>query len=265
MQQLTVDDMKAIELDIMDEIDRVCQAHGVQYFLGYGSLLGAVRHGGFIPWDDDMDIIMMRDQYELLMQHFNEWRTTDRFKLVSYRDKSSIYQFAKIVDTTTVIYENFVGKKAATGVWVDVFPLERFSEQVVGLLGQHERAGLLRSFAVTDPSTGTNGFVKLVKHIVCPYVKHNDLYELAKRLDDIALRMNEAGCGSSRVIDVLGEGKREKTFPVKLFEPIRMKFEDREYFAPAGYEEDLTIEYGDWRTPPAENARPVHVMEAYRL
>ncbi|WP_297150634.1 LicD family protein, partial [uncultured Ellagibacter sp.] len=102
MERLSVDDMKAIELDIMDEIDRVCAAHGVEYFLGYGTLLGAVRHGGFIPWDDDMDIIMMRDQYELLMDHFNEWRTSERFKLVSYRDKSSIYQFAKIVDTTTV-------------------------------------------------------------------------------------------------------------------------------------------------------------------
>ena len=126
MEPLTVDDVKLIELEIMDEIDRVCNEHGVQYFLGYGTLLGAVRHGGFIPWDDDMDIVMMRDQYELLMSHFNEWRTTDRFKLVSYRDGSSIYQFAKIVDTTTVFYEKFVGKDAATGVWVDVIPLENY-------------------------------------------------------------------------------------------------------------------------------------------
>lgn len=118
MEPLTVDDVKLIELEIMDEIDRVCNEHGVQYFLGYGTLLGAVRHGGFIPWDDDMDIVMMRDQYELLMSHFNEWRTTDRFKLVSYRDGSSIYQFAKIVDTTTVFYEKFVGKDASYGVWV---------------------------------------------------------------------------------------------------------------------------------------------------
>ena len=266
MERLTIDDMKSIELEIMDEIDRVCQAHGVQYFLGYGSLLGAVRHGGFIPWDDDMDIVMMRDQYELLMANFNEWRTTERFKLVSYRDKSSIYQFAKIIDTTTVIYENFVGKKAATGVWVDVFPLEHFSEQQgSALLRQHQRTGLLRSFAVADPSVGTNAFVKLVKRIVCPFVKNKDLYELAERLDRIALRMDEADSASTCVIDVLGEGKPEITFSKDLFEPIRLPFEDREYFAPSGFEEYISIQYGDWRTPPAENARPVHVMEAYRL
>mgnify|MGYP000811964522 CR=1 FL=1 len=59
MEPLTVDDVKLIELEIMDEIDRVCNEHGVQYFLGYGTLLGAVRHGGFIPWDDDMDIVCL--------------------------------------------------------------------------------------------------------------------------------------------------------------------------------------------------------------
>ena len=68
-----------------------------------------------------MDIVMMRDQYELLMSHFNEWRTTDRFKLVSYRDGSSIYQFAKIVDTTTVFYE-ICRKDAATGFGSMLFP-----------------------------------------------------------------------------------------------------------------------------------------------
>ena len=110
MDPLSIEDMKLIELDIMDEIDCVCAAHGVEYFMGYGTLLGAMRHGGFIPWDDDMDIVMMRDQYELLMDNFNDWRTSERFKLVSYRDGSSIYQFAKIVDTTTNVYDNFVGK-----------------------------------------------------------------------------------------------------------------------------------------------------------
>ena len=222
MERLSVDDMKAIELDIMDEIDRVCAAHGVEYFLGYGTLLGAVRHGGFIPWDDDMDIVMMRDQYELLMDHFNEWRTSERFKLVSYRDKSSIYQFAKIVDTTTIIYENFVGKKAATGVWVDIFPLDNFDPACAGLLKKHSRVGLWRSFAVAD------------------------LYKLAAKLDGIAREVNEGA--SDRVIDVLGEGNLSKSYPKSLFKPVRVKFADRE-----------------WRTPPAESDRAVHVMEAYRL
>lgn len=261
-KSLTIDEMKGIELEIMDELDAVCKAHGVQYFLGYGSLLGAVRHGGFIPWDDDMDVVMMRDQYEILMEHFNEWRSSDRFQLVSYRDKSSIYQFAKIVDATTIVYENFVGRKYATGVWVDLFPLEDFSQEGAKLRGEYRRVGLLRSFAVADPSVGSSGFVKLAKRVVCPLAKRKDPYELAARLDDIAQRIGRESADA--VTDVLGEDGK-KVFPKSLFEPIRMKFEDREYDAPAGYEEYLSLQYGDWRTPPPSEQRLVHVMEAYRL
>lgn len=210
-----------------------------------------------------MDIVMMRDQYELLMDHFNEWRTSERFKLVSYRDKSSIYQFAKIVDTTTIIYENFVGKKAATGVWVDIFPLDNFDPACAGLLKKHARVGLWRSFAVADPTVGSSAVVRLAKKIVCPFAKGSDLYKLAEKLDGIAREVNKGA--SDRVIDILGEGNPNKTYPKSLFKPVRVKFEDREYTAPAGAEEFLAIEYGDWRTPPAESDRAVHVMEAYRL
>ena len=70
-----MNDLKAVqqrlwetELDILDVIDKVCAEHGIRYSLGYGSLLGAVRHGGFIPWDDDLDIMMPREDYERLIQ-----------------------------------------------------------------------------------------------------------------------------------------------------------------------------------------------------
>ncbi len=120
------------------------------------------------PWDDDMDIVMMRDQYELLMEHFNEWRTTERFKLVSYRDKSSIYQFAKNSGYYHGRLRDFCGeKKASTGVWVDIFPWNITAINHF-LLKKHRRVGLVRSFAVTDPTTGSNVLIKLIKHMVCP-------------------------------------------------------------------------------------------------
>lgn len=266
MRPLSVDDIKMIELDIMDEIDRVCMAHGIEYFLAYGSLLGAVRHGGFIPWDDDMDLVMLRDQYEMLMEHFNEWRSSERFKLVSYRDGSSIYQFAKIVDTTTVVYENFVGKKAATGVWVDIFPLEYFdSSKAASLLRRYSWVSLLRSFAVADPSVGSSSFIKLVKHIVCPVAKKKDPYRLAKQLDEIAIKVNESCSGSGYVINVTDGGDASKIHPRDRFAPVRLSFEGRKYCAPADFEDYLETEYGDWQTPPPEHERLVHVMEAYQL
>ena len=81
MERLTIDDMKEIQLELMDELDRVCREQGITYFLAYGSLLGAVRHGGFIPWDDDMDVVMLRADYERLIAGFDEWKSSDRFSL----------------------------------------------------------------------------------------------------------------------------------------------------------------------------------------
>ena len=83
MQPLSTDDMKQIELGIMDEIDAICREHDLRYYLAYGSLLGAMRHGGFIPWDDDMDIVMPRKDYEKLLGNFDLLRHNDKYVVSS--------------------------------------------------------------------------------------------------------------------------------------------------------------------------------------
>ena len=95
LEKLSLEEMRQIELDIARDIDRVCRENDIEYVLGYGSCLGAIRHGGFIPWDDDMDIVMLRPDYERFLTVFNECRRDDRFKLVSYRDKSAPCAVAK--------------------------------------------------------------------------------------------------------------------------------------------------------------------------
>ena len=65
---LTLDDIKRLQLDMLKAVARVCDRHGLRYFLAYGTLLGAVRHGGFIPWDDDIDIILPRPDYDRLVE-----------------------------------------------------------------------------------------------------------------------------------------------------------------------------------------------------
>ena len=101
--RLTLDDMKRIELDIMIEIDRVCRENGISYVLMYGTLLGAHRHGGFIPWDDDIDICMYRDDYERFLEVFPQTQDSGKFDVVNYRNGKGIYPFTKVVDTTTVM------------------------------------------------------------------------------------------------------------------------------------------------------------------
>lgn len=264
MERISIEEMKAIELDLMDEFDRICREQGIPYFLAYGSLLGAARHGGFIPWDDDMDVMMLREDYERFIEGFPAWKSEDRYDLASYRDGKSIYAFTKMVDSTTCVLENFVDKGIATGVWIDIFPLDDIDEGCAAALRRNSRLALMRSFIVADPSVGSNGLVKLAKRVVCPIVSHLDPLSYARRIDENA-RDACAGRAADRVADIIGEGRMNVTFSKDLFEPIEMEFEGRSYLAPAGYEEFLTTQYGDWRTPPPESARDIHVCEAYRL
>lgn len=259
--------MKQIELELMDELDRICRSQGITYFIAYGSLLGAARHGGFIPWDDDMDVVMLRDDYERLMVGFDEWRQSDRFKMISYRDGESIFQFAKLTDSTTRVMENFIEKSRSNGVWIDIFPLDYVDPSDTAkfnkVFARNARWGLLRNFIVTDMHTGTNGFIKLIKKIVCPFVKGFDPKVYAKKMDDNARYAWQKP--TSLVADIVADGRKGMLYPIELFKPIDMPFEDRTYLAPAGYERYLSIQYGDWQTPPPEDARLVHTFEAYRL
>lgn len=140
MRAMTLEEMKAVELEIMDEIDAICRQHGLTYFLGYGSVLGAVRHGGFIPWDDDMDVIMPRDDYEQLIAHFDKWRTSKNYALTFCRNDTSVYQFVKIIDTRTSVKERYVSASYKTGVWVDIFPLDGIPKDTKRVFRRNARA-----------------------------------------------------------------------------------------------------------------------------
>ena len=110
-------------LDILISFQQVCEKQGLKYYMVDGSLLGAMRHKGFIPWDDDMDIAMPRDDYERLIQHSKEW-LPEPLEFVCYEnDPKYPLHFGKIQDASTTLIERphlyYLG-----GVYVDVFPID---------------------------------------------------------------------------------------------------------------------------------------------
>lgn len=122
----TIYKMQMRMLEILEEIDKICSRHGIPYWLSGGSMLGAVRHQGFIPWDDDLDIEMLRPDFERLMkilpdelpEHLAlQWHTTD---------KNYFFQFAKVRDRNSQLFERNGYDKVFKehGIWVDIFPLE---------------------------------------------------------------------------------------------------------------------------------------------
>jgi len=119
-------DIRTLQLRILHNllaVDRVCHEHNLRYYIVAGSLLGAVRHGGFIPWDDDLDIAMPRPDYDLLVAHAKEWLPAPYEMICMESDLTYPFPFGKIQDTSTTLVER-AHIRYTGGIYIDVFPLD---------------------------------------------------------------------------------------------------------------------------------------------
>ena len=121
MYPITVNDIKKIQVEILSDVHDFCVKHEITYCLAYGTLIGCIRHKGFIPWDDDIDIVMPRPDYNIFIKHYK----SPRYNLhcLEY-DKTYPYLFAKISDKRTRWDEHVRYKVQQLGVYIDVFPVE---------------------------------------------------------------------------------------------------------------------------------------------
>ena len=271
MTQLEARQVKAIELDILSELDRVCRDHQLSYALAYGTLIGALRHRGFIPWDDDIDVYMPRDDYEKLYRLWQEGALGEHYALASYRDRTSINSYCKLVDTRTRAVESFLDESAGTlGLWVDIFPLERVDvtdPHVHRAARKEHRLVWWKYIAASNPRYATSAARRAIKYLLYPITRFANLYAISRRQDETA-----QGCHRSQVSEEDNERwvllvddvmSRNIIRPDELFPTRTASFEGRRFAIPAQAEKILRDYYGDWqRIPPEDQRPPAHVRSA---
>ena len=129
MQQITdIKELRSLQMGILDDVDRFCNTHHLRYSLSSGTLIGAVRHGGYIPWDDDIDIYMPREDYERFLASYADQE--GRYRVLDPNKESHYYYtFAKVVDQRTRMVEKET-KGYEIGVYIDVFPVDYVTDDM---------------------------------------------------------------------------------------------------------------------------------------
>ncbi len=241
-------------LEMLIAIDKICRNHNIPYWLDWGTLLGAVRHGGFIPWDDDVDISMMKEDYDRFLTIAPK-ELPEQFVVQNTKtEKYYPMPFTKIVDVksksidSTDIYAQ--SKRKHKGLWIDIFPVIRgnvhLRQWLDPLFGR-----CFRRVHHYEPFC----FSVLVAYILFPFAW------LAKQL----MRFCILFCDKNLRMDVFGvpggrEAKCQKYYDD--FIPTKeIMFENALFPIPNHYKKVLTDYYGDYMQIPPEDKRKTHIID----
>ena len=269
MRKMTVKEIQEVNLGILKHIDAFCKSRGLRYFLSDGTLLGAIRHRGFIPWDDDADVCMPRPDYNRFVR---EYIDTPKYKLCALERRNSFMVYARLSEREeTKFIINAPWTFEDVGVSLDVLPLdgcsgdkEQFEDYAGRLVNfRNEVVECRRKMKIPlayrhDPV----GFAKDIVHHFTHFWKILKYSPKAKRLllKERELRQMMDYTTSEYCTTTLQVVNYEKKLWRREWfdESIKADFCGCEFPIPAGYDERLKAEYGDYMTPPPEKERADH-------
>lgn len=265
MKTMSFEEHKEIELDILSNVADFCDKNELRYYLAYGTLIGAIRHKGFIPWDDDIDIWMPRDDYNKLMEIYNNF-DNGPYKLITPYDKVSRHTFVKIVNTLTVKKEAEIDyKNGFLGVDIDVFPLDGQPDDQIKYEKWYDK---LQKYYKFYPYLILSHNNKIKRKIAFPIIRllsggKNNILNKTKKLHCKYPYEKCTYVGSIECCyDYIELRYKKEWFDDFVF----VEFENKKFKAPAEYHKILTQTYGDYMTlPPVEKRITHHSNKVYWL
>lgn len=264
MKELTVSQIKEIQINILKVIAEYCDNNGITYFLGSGTLIGAVRHQGYIPWDDDIDLLMPRPDYEVFIAAFN--RDNSTYKVFSNENTSTYcYPFAKVSDQRTLLVEALNVNFEGIGVNVDIFPIDGLPESKKEQVKLFKKITIIKNL-LTYSSTPIRSERKAYKNWILRAIKLINANYLVNKLSSLA-KSNSYNNAEEVGMIVWSSNKSIPCVSKGVFETYKLeRFEGNEYKIPVGYHQWLTKVYGNYmKLPPEDKRISHHDFKAYLI
>lgn len=261
MKRIGIEEVHQRVLRIAKEFDRICTNHNIPYYMIGGTMLGAIRHHGFIPWDDDMDFGVPIEYYRLLENVLSK-ELPYPYRCCTYKNHPGVlHNFIKIEDRLTCIDDKAIDLpiELKLGLNIDVFPLNKCS-----LAGKKEKRlrcrvdllGMIYMRSVSHPDSKVRSLVKHVLRTINRGSLRDLQDEIEKRLFDI----DEGGF----LGNLLGRWREKEIVPLEWYGVgKRYAFEDTSFVGIAEYDKYLTRLYGDYMSLPPENRQVAHVENVY--
>ena len=260
MRELTLEEVKEVQLALLKKTSEYCEKENMSCMLGGGTLLGAVRHKGYIPWDDDIDIMMRRPDYDHFISSFTD--PAGDMKVYAYpKDKKYPFPYAKIsLETTRLVEKIGNGISFDIGVNIDLFPIDGFEDndkEVACRLQKiaHYRKLLDRKmYPVKKANSLGQKLYKALRNAWCNCVPTGYLLNRIAKLVQQCKYEGSRRAGAS----LGGYGQGEVCQKEWLEKTTRLEFEGDFFDVPIGYQFYLTNLYGDYMTLPPEEKRVTH-------
>lgn len=267
MKELTLQELKEIEFSILKVFDAFCKENNIRYYFAYGTLLGAIRYKGFIPWDDDVDVLVPREDYDKLLTLFKD---SEKYRMYAVeRTPAYSFPFAKLCDMTTRKDEFGYDNGVELGVDIDIFPLDHWDNDLEKANQEaiyiKKNMGYLGFTKLKKPDS-INPFKRFIKGILMIFCKMLGSRYFLKKIMKASVKSDQknsayVGCKTWCVYGERGIHRAENFADV-----VEIEFEGEKFPAPIGYDEYLTDLYGDYLPePPKEKQKTHHSFKAYKL
>ena len=264
-KKMTREEIKKEQIRLLDEFACFCDKNDIKYSIISGTLLGAVRHKGFIPWDDDIDVAMYREDYDKLQKKYLEKNAFNCAYLETPEISNSVYPFGKLYSSITYTKCNDYGKNK--GIWIDIFPLDHvekddFCKKMMKKTRMYRNIILAKNYKKQSNPGLIKHFGKIIIKLLLFFIP-TTFY--TKRINKIGIKCNNRYKGKNRANVVWGSGFRTILDYSSLEEPIFYQFEDKQYKGLKNYNLYLSTIYGDFMVLPPKNKQIIHGFESWYL